>query len=101
MARKAKKRFLTTIDVKVKTYKQLEKMLTENGVPFKKETGSYGGGKKVFYDYSRNSIVITSYLKRFFHGFTYVWGYSHYIIPATSENLEKLNKLFNLKITDL
>ncbi len=96
MARKAKKRFLTTVNVK--TYKQLEKMLTESNIPFEKQIGSYGGGKRVFYDYDRNSIVITSYLKRYYYGFNYIWRYTHYIIPATSENILKLNKLFNLNL---
>jgi len=92
-------------------------VLTENQIPFKKEIGSYGGGGKIFYDYTRNAIVITSYLQRKYYPgstpnttniivnntFTPIyeidWAYTHYIIAPTPENIEKLNKILKVNIT--
>jgi hypothetical protein len=51
MPRKPTKKLLTTFDLRKTfgTYEKLEKALTDNNIPFRKESGSYGGGGKVFY----------------------------------------------------
>jgi hypothetical protein len=117
MPRKATKKLLTRFNLKetFRTYKKLEKTLTENQIPFRVENGSYGGGGKIYYDYTRNAIVITSYLQRTYHSpkpntaniiingsfapiYELDWKYTHYVIEPTPENIEKLNKTLKVNI---
>jgi hypothetical protein len=118
MPRKPTKKLIATFDLRKTfgTYKKLEKALTDNNIPFRKESGSYGGGGKVFYEYERDVIIITSYLKQrcyypdglntanvIVNGFfapvcEIYWSYTHYVIRATPENIEKLNNLLKVNI---
>jgi hypothetical protein len=118
MPRKATKKLITTFDLRKTfgTYKKFEKALTENQIPFRVESGSYGGGGKVFYDYIRNAIVITSYLQRAYYNprpntaniivngsfapiYELSWEYTHYIIEPTPENIKKLNRILKVNIS--
>lgn len=116
MPKKATKKLLATFNLKTfKTYQKLEETLNRNNIQFKKESGNYGGSGKIFYDYKRNAIVITSYLKRTYYNpipntaniiingniapvYEVKWKYTHYIIDPTPENIEKLNKLLKINI---
>jgi len=118
MPRKPTKKLITSFDLRKTfgTYKELEKALTENQIPFRKQIGVYGGGGKIFYDYIRNAIVITSYLQRTYYNsgpntaniivnghtapvYELDWKYTHYLIEPTPENIEKLNKLLKINIS--
>ena len=100
MRRKPTKKLIATFNLKetFRTYKELEDSLRENGIEFTVETGSYGGGGKVFYDYKRNAIVISTYLQRTYNNFQTAWKYTHYIIKPTNENIEKLSRLLKTQI---
>jgi hypothetical protein len=117
MPRKPTKKLIATFDLRKTfgTYQKLENALRENQIPYRIESGSYGGGGKVFYDYTKNAIVITTYLQRAYQnpkpntaniiiGDTFAptyqlhWKYTHYIIEPTPENIERLNKLLKINI---